>query len=145
DPAGLAAPGIVAGARHRLAERDAFAVLAVLGERPMREALLVAQLHPGEIEHAILHRAQDALTAAGANALVERAGDAECEVQPGAAVADLGTGHQRRAVAKAGRGSSAARALRDVLVDLAVDVGTRTEPLHRGDDHARIGLVDMLP
>ena len=33
DPARLAAAGIVAGARRRLAERNAFAVLAVFGER----------------------------------------------------------------------------------------------------------------
>ena len=73
DPAGLAAAGIVAGARHRLAERDALAILAVFGERPVLEALLVAQLDAGEVEHAVLHGAQHALAAAGAHALVERA------------------------------------------------------------------------
>src|SRR5688572_28880341 len=44
DAAGLAAAGIVAGARHRVAERDALAELAVFLERAMAEALLVTQL-----------------------------------------------------------------------------------------------------
>src|SRR5262249_25038454 len=68
NPARLAATRIVAGARHRLAERDALAVLAVFGERPMREPLLVAQLHAREIEHAVLHGAQHLLAATGADA-----------------------------------------------------------------------------
>ena len=59
DPAGLAAAGIVAGARHRFAERDAFGVLAVLGQRPVREALLIAQLNAGEVEHAVLHGGEE--------------------------------------------------------------------------------------
>ena len=44
DAAGLAAAGIVAGARHRVAERNAFAELAVFLQRAVGEALLVAQL-----------------------------------------------------------------------------------------------------
>src|SRR5262245_45983181 len=84
DPAGLAAAGIVARARHRLAERDAFAVLAVLRERAVLQALLVAQLDAGEIEHAVLHGGEHALAASGADALVERADDAEGEMQAGA-------------------------------------------------------------
>src|SRR5262249_13243356 len=145
DPAGLAAAGVVAGARHRLAERDAFAVLAVFGQRSVRQTLLIAQLDPGEVEHAVLHGAEHALPASGAGALIERADDAEREVQPGAAVADLRAGDERRTLAKAGGGGGAARALRDVLVDLAVLVGTGAEALDRGHDHARIGLVNVLP
>src|SRR6202040_1610626 len=120
DPAGRTAAGIVPRARHRLAERNAFAVLAVLDQRPVLEPLLVAQLDAGEIEHAVLHRCEHALAAARAVALVERAGDAEGEVQPGAGIADLRPRDQRRAIAKAGRGGRSSRALRDVLVDLAV-------------------------
>ncbi len=52
---------------------------------------------------------------------------------------------ERRAVAEAGGRGRAAGALRDVLVDLAVLVGTGAEALDRGDDHARVGLVDVLP
>ena len=66
-------------------------------------------------------------------------------MQAGAAVADLRAGDQRRAFAEAGGGGGAAGALRDVLVDLAVLVGTGAEALDRGDDHARIELVDVLP
>src|SRR5262249_56586068 len=86
DPAGLAAAGIVAGTRHRLAERNAFAVLAVFGERSVGETLLVAQLDAGEVEHAVLHRAQHLLAAAGADALVERADATEGKMQAGAGV-----------------------------------------------------------
>ena len=111
----------------------------------MREPLLVAQFYAREIEHAVLHRAQHLLAAAGALALVERGHDAEGEMQAGAAIADLRAGDQRRAVAEAGGGGGAAGALRDVLVDLAVLVGTGAEALHRRDDHARVGLVDVLP
>src|SRR5436853_3279587 len=72
DPARLAAARVVAGARHRLAERHALAELAVFLQGTMREALLVAQLDARQIEHAILHRAQYLLPAAGADTLVER-------------------------------------------------------------------------
>src|SRR5437870_8905348 len=65
DDAGLAAARIVAGARHRFAERDVLAELGVFPERTVREALLVAQLHATEIEHTVLHGAQHALAAAG--------------------------------------------------------------------------------
>ena len=60
-------------------------------------------------------------------------------------VADLRAGDQRRAFAEAGGGGRAAGALRDVLVDLAVLVGARAEALDRGDDHARVELLDALP
>ena len=63
----------------------------------------------------------------------------------GAAVADLRAGNQRRALAEACGGGGAAGALRDVLVDLAVLVGAGAEALDRGHDHARVGLVDVLP
>src|SRR5262245_25388208 len=145
DPAGLAAAGIIARARHRLAERDPLAVLAVLRERAVLQALLVAQLDAGEIAHAVLHGGEHALAASGAHALVERADDAEGEMQAGAGIADLRTGDERRAFTKAGRGGGAAGALRDVLVDLAILVGAGAEALDRGHDHARVGLVDVLP
>src|SRR5438034_10739906 len=61
DAAGLAAAGIVAGARHRVAERNAFAELAVFPERAVGEALLVAQFDAREVEHAVLHRSRDLL------------------------------------------------------------------------------------
>src|SRR5262249_44754998 len=120
DPARLAAAGIVAGARHRLAERNALAVLAVFGQRTVSEPLLIAQLDAREVEHAVLHGAEHLLPAASADALMERADDAEREVQPGAGIADLRAGDERRAVAEAGGGGGAAGALGDVLVDLAV-------------------------
>src|SRR6202012_2258256 len=40
---------------------------------------------------------------------------------------------------------SAAGALRDVLIDLAVLVGAGTESLDRGHDHLRIEALDLLP
>src|SRR3982074_1601055 len=50
DAARLTAAGIVAGARHCVAERNAFAVLAVFLERAVGEALLIAQLDAGEVQ-----------------------------------------------------------------------------------------------
>src|SRR5262249_35402611 len=120
DPPRLATAGIVAGARHRLAERDAFAILAVFLERAVLEALLIAQLHPAQIEHAILHGGEHALAAARAVALIERADNAERQVKPGAGIADLRAGDDRRAVTEAGGGGAAAGALPAVLLDLPV-------------------------
>src|SRR5262249_45847196 len=88
DPAGLAAARVVAGARRRVPERDALAILAIFSEWPMLETLLVAQLDAGEVKHAVLHGGEHLLAAAGAIALVERAHDAEGKMQPGAGVAD---------------------------------------------------------
>src|SRR5450631_3630317 len=100
DAARLAAAGIVAGARHRVAERNSLTELAVLLERAMREALLVAQFYAREVQDAVLHRGGDLLAAAGLRALIERGDDAERQMQAGAAVADLRAGDQRQAVAK---------------------------------------------
>ena len=111
----------------------------------MLETLLIAQFDARQIEHAVLHGAEHFLAAAGADALIERGDDAEREMQPGAGIADLRAGDKRRPVAEAGGRGRAAGALRDVLIDLAVLVGARAEALHRGDDHARIELVDVLP
>src|SRR6202011_2686964 len=56
NAAGLTAAGIVAGARHRIAERNSFAVLAVFLERAMREPLLVAQVDAREVHKPGRHR-----------------------------------------------------------------------------------------
>ena len=68
----------------------------------MLEALLIAELDPAEVEHAVLHRREHALAAAGLLALEQRRDDAEREVQPGAGVADLRAGHERRPVVEPG-------------------------------------------
>src|SRR5262245_37861836 len=141
DAAGLAAAGIVAGARHGIAERHAFAELAVLLERAVAESLLVAHLDAAEVEHAVLHRGRDALTLAGPGALVERGEDADRQMQPGAGVADLCAGDKRQAVAEAGGGGGAAGALGDVLIDLAILVRTGAKALDRGDDHLLVEAV----
>ena len=52
---------------------------------------------------------------------------------------------ERDAIDLAGGRGGAAGALRDVLVDLAVFERTGTEALHRGVDHPRIDLLDLLP
>ena len=66
-------------------------------------------------------------------------------MQPRAAITDLRAGDERRAVAEASGRGGAAGALRDVLVDLAILVRPRAEALDRGDDHARVELLDVLP
>src|SRR3954454_21622052 len=98
----------------------------------MREALLVAQLDARQIEHAVLHCAQHLFPAPSADALIERRHDAEREMQAGAAVADLRAGDERRTLAQCGGRCRPAGALRDVLVDLAILVRSRTKTLHRG-------------
>ncbi len=77
-------------------------------------------------------------------ALVKRRDDAERQVQAGAGVADLRAGHQRRSFTEARGRGGAAGALRDILIDLAVLVRARPKAFHRGDNHARIELVDVL-
>src|SRR6266849_6468828 len=145
DAARLAAAGIIAGARHRVAERNSFAELAVFRERTVGEALLVAQFDAREIEDAILHGSGDLLTLAGHRALIKRGHDTERQIQPGAAVADLRAGDQRRSVAKAGGRGRAAGALRDVLIDLAVLVRAGAETLDRRHDQFRIDGLNLLP
>src|SRR5665213_1580963 len=65
-------------------------------------------------------------------------------MQASARVADLRASDERRTIAKARRRRRAAGALRDILVDFAVLVRAGTKTLHRGDDHARIELMDVL-
>ena len=145
DPARLAAARGVAGARHGLAERAVGVLRVLVHHAGAVEALLVAQLHAAQVEHGVLHRRQHLLAAAGRVALVERGDDAQRQVQPGARVADLRAGDERRAVVEARRRRRAAGALGDVLVDLAVGVLAGAEALHRRDDHARVERVDVLP
>ncbi len=83
DPAGLAAARGVARARHGVAERAVRILRVFLHDVRAREPLLVAQLHAAEIEHAVLHRREHALAAAGGVALVERGDDAERQMQAG--------------------------------------------------------------
>jgi hypothetical protein len=100
-------------------------VLRKFGQRPVRQALLVAQLDAAQVQHAVLHGDRDLLPDAGRIALEQRADDAKGEVQAGAGIADLRAGDQRRAIIEAGGGRRTAGALRDVLVDLAVLVRAR--------------------
>src|SRR5271170_7967714 len=65
-------------------------------------------------------------------------------MQAGARVAYLCAGDEWRAFAEARGRCSSAGALRHILIDLAVLIRSGTEALHRGDDHARIELVDVL-
>ena len=96
DAPGLPATGIVARTRDRIAERDALAVLAVFRERSMLEALLVAHLHAGEVQHAVLHRAGNTLALARHAAMIERRDDAKRQMQAGTRIADLRAGDEGR-------------------------------------------------
>ena len=145
DAAGLAAAGIVARTRHGLAERLAPAELGILFQRACRQALLVAQFDPAQVQHAVLHRREHALPAPGLLALIQRGDDAERQMQAGAGIADLRAGDQRRAVDEAGGGGRAARALGDIFIHLAVLIGTWAEALDRGHDHARVQFLNALP
>src|SRR3954463_11570518 len=70
-PAGLPAAGGVARARDEVEEL----LVGVFLERPVLEALLVAQLDAAEVQDAAAHGDLDALAAPGVRALVERGAD----------------------------------------------------------------------
>src|SRR6185437_13912710 len=135
----------MARARRCIAEGNVLAVLAVFGERPRFQPLLIAQLHAAEIEHAILHRDGDALALAGGRALEQRCDNTKAKMQTRAAVADLRAGDERRALAEARGRGRAAGALCDILVDLAVLIGAGAEALDRRVNEARIDLLKALP
>src|SRR5690606_1398720 len=145
DPAGLAAAGVVAGARDGVAERHTLAILAVFGGGAVLETPPVAQPHAAEIEHAVLHGGEHLLAAAGSVALIKCGDDAEREMETRAGVADLRAGNDGRAFAEARGRSGTAGALGHVLIDLAVLVGSGAEAFYGRNDHARIELVDVLP
>src|SRR5208283_4680891 len=145
DPSRLAATRCVSGARHRIAELSVGILWVLVHHAGAREALLVAQLDPAQVQDAILHGGEHALPAPGGLALVERGDDPERQMQARPRVADLRPGHQRRAIVEAGRRCRASGALRDVLVHLAILVRSGPETLDRGHNHARIERLDMLP
>src|SRR4051794_36211806 len=140
-PAGLAAAGGVARARDEVEEL----LVRVLVERPVLEALLVAELDAAEVQDAAAHGDLDALAAPGVRALVERGADRPEQVDRVAGVADLRAGHDRRAVLEAGRAHRAAGRLGDVLVRLGVLERARAEALQRRVDEPRVELVQVLP
>src|SRR3954451_5391373 len=140
-PAGLAAAGGVPGARDEVLEL----LVRVLLERPVLEALLVAQLHAAEVQDAAAHRDLDALAAPRVRSLVQRRADRAEQVDRVARVADLGAGDDRRAVLEAGRAHRAAGRLGDVLVGLRVLERAGAEALQRRVDQPRVELVQGLP
>ena len=102
DPARMATARRVPRARNRVAEFPV-RILRVLLERTVLEPLLIAQLDATEVQHRVLHRAGDALTAARLFTLEQRGEDAGHEMDAGARVADLRACHERHAVDFAGR------------------------------------------
>src|ERR1700761_4537231 len=66
-------------------------------------------------------------------------------MQARSTVTDLRTGHQRWTVIETRSGSRAARALSNILVNLAVLVGSGPEPLDGSDDHLRVERLNALP
>ena len=111
----------------------------------MLEPLLIAQLDPGQIEHAVLHGREHALATARFFPMEQGGHDAERQIDAGSGIADLRPGHHRRTVVETRGRCRSPGALGDVLVDLAVLVGTRPEALDRGIDHARVELLDPFP
>ncbi len=145
DPARLSAAGGVARARHRRAEPAVRMLGVFLHDAGAGQPLLVAQLDATQIQHPVLHRGEHLLPAPRTHALIQGGDDSQGKMQAGTAVADLCTGDERRAIIETGGRSRAAGTLRDVLIDLAVFVRTRTETLDGCDDHARVQLLDPLP
>src|SRR4029077_3250510 len=129
DPARLPAAGRFAGARYRRAELAVRILGVFLHDAGPGQSLLVAQLDATQVQHAVLHRGEHLLAAPRADPLIKGAHDPKGEIKAGTAVADLRTGDQRRAIIETGGRSRAAGTLRDVLIDLAVFIRTRTETL----------------
>ncbi len=145
-PARLPAAAGIAAARHHVAERAVRVLRVLLEEAQAIQALLVAQLHAAQVEHAVLHRHGHALALAGLLAADVGREDADRQVHAGVAVAQRRGADGRRAVPEAGRRRGAAGALRHVLVDLQVVVVVAVaEALDRGDDHLRVERLDVLP
>src|SRR3954465_986353 len=140
-PAGLAAAGGVAGARDEVLEL----LVRVLLERPVLQALLVAQLHATQVQDAAAHGDLDPLPAARVRALVQRRADRAEQVDRVAGVADLGAGDDRWPVLESGRAHRAAGRLGDVLVRLGVLERAGAEALQRRVDQPRVELVEVLP
>src|SRR5439155_12837855 len=130
-----------AGARHGVAEL----LGRVLQQWSVLEPLLVAHLDPAQIEYGVSHRDFHPLAPAGAFAVEQRGENAGNRVHAGAAVADLGAGHGRRAIFPARRARCPAHALCDILVSLEVGVAAGSKALDRGIDHARIKSLEALP
>src|ERR1700734_3328346 len=84
-PSRLASPGRVARPGHLVAE----VLVRIFVQWAMSQALLIAQLHPTQVEHGRLHRNLNTLPTAGVGALEQRSQDRRNEVNPGARVADL--------------------------------------------------------
>ena len=117
-----------------------------LGKRTPSDALVVAPLHPHQVHHTVHHGALDVLALAGLLAMQQRREDAERQMNPGAGVADLGSGHDRGAVEHPRRAHRAAHRLCDVLVGLEGGIGTfRAEALDGSHYHARVDLLHPLP
>src|SRR3954463_11369739 len=136
-----AAAGRVAGSRDEVEEL----LVRVLLERPVLEALLVAQLHAAEVEDAAAHRDLHPLAAARVGPLVQRGADRAEQVDRVARVPDLRAGHDGRAVLEAGGAHGAAGRLRDVLVRLGLLERAGAEALQRRVDQPRVELVEVLP
>src|SRR4051812_10674079 len=140
----LPAARVVSGARHLahpLVCRN-----RILGQIAPRKALVVAELHAAKVHHAIHHRHLDVLALAGLLCLAQRREQADGEMQPGARVADLRAGDERRAVRHAGGAHRPAHRLRNVFIRLEVRVRSGgAETLDRAHDNLRIDLADLLP
>ena len=142
---GCPPPDALRRARHRLPELAVGILRILLHDTRALEPLLIAQFDATQIQHAILHRGEHFLSPARRVALIECRDDSQCEVQAGAAVADLCTGDERGTVVKPGRRRGTAGTLGDVLVDFALFVGSRAEPFHRSHDHLRVERLNPLP
>src|SRR5262249_1825998 len=145
DGARLTAARCIGSARYGFAKLAVRILRIFLHYSGSREALLIAQLDPTQVQHAILHGAQNLLTATRGVALIQCSYDSQRQMQPSAAVADLSAGHQRRTVVESGSRGGAAGALSDILVHLAIFIRTGPKPLDRSHDHAWVELLDPLP
>ena len=124
---------VVVGTAGVAAIRRAGHAGAELVSRPLHrlaQPLVVAEAHPNQVHHRVLHRHLDLLTFAGHRALHERGEDPDHAVHAGPRIANGRPHVRRRPVGEPGDAHRAAHGLRDGLVALVVGVrSVRPEPL----------------
>src|SRR5215472_8062033 len=145
DPARMTSSGSIARPRHRSAEFAVGILRIFLEDTGTGEPLLVPKLHTTQVQHGILHCDGHALSLAAFFAMKQGGKDSSYEMNASSGIADLGARNNRETIDLTGSRGRSARALSDILIDLAILKRARPESLDRSVDHARIDLLNLFP
>src|SRR5215467_278391 len=131
DPAWMTSSGSIARPRRRRAEFAVGILRIFLEDAGTGEPLLVPKLHATEVQYGILHRDGHALSLAALFAMKQGGKDSSYEMNAGAGIADLGARNDRKTIDLTGSRGRSARALSDILIDLAILKRTQPKSLDR--------------